>query len=107
MPDHENDTWPYLIGDHNLYAVPVSSYNLSDELVLLPMASLRRKKSLSAVDGFDLLISKFDETAGMAILWLWYSTTSSQAMTQNSSTQYKKFIDYATSKNAHLLLQWI
>ena len=100
MPDHENDTWPYLIGDHNLYAVPVSSYNLSNEMVYLSDRYLKEEKELSGSQWYDLLISKFDETSknGDPMVVVFDNLISGHDA--EFLDTYKKFIDYATSKNA-------
>lgn len=100
LPGHENDTWPYRVENHNLYAVPVSSHNLSGELVYLSDRYIKEDKKLSSSQWYDILVSKFDESSknGDPVVVIFDNLISGHD-TEFLDT-FKRFIDYATSKNA-------
>ena len=79
LPDHKKDTWPYPIENYSIYAVPVSTYNISGEAVYLSDRYVKEDKGLIVI--FNNLISGSGDYFGA----------------------YKDFIDYATSKNARFV----
>ncbi len=98
-PDHENDPWPYLIDGFKLYAVPVSTYPYESEQVYLYDKYAKDEKKLSSSEWGDLLIGKFDESAGagepMVVIF-------SNLVSGNSDylDAYKSFLEYAQSRGA-------
>jgi len=99
QPGHKNDTWPYPIEGHNLYAVPVSTYNSSGERVYLSDRYAKEEKGFSGSKWYDLLIGKFDEAAikGDPMVVIFNNLISGSG---DYLDAYKDFVNYATSKNA-------
>jgi hypothetical protein len=62
MPGHENDTWPYLIEETNVYAIPVSSALTNGKLIPLQDRKAR-EIGINASQWYSLLKNKFDETS--------------------------------------------
>jgi hypothetical protein len=98
-PGHENATWPYVIEGYNLYAVPVSTYQINDERVYLSDRYLKEEKKLSGSQWYDLLVKKFDESSenGDPLVVIFSNLVSGSG---DYLDAYKKFIDYALSKQA-------
>lgn len=100
LPGHENDTWPYRVENYNLYAVPVSSYDLSGDRVYLSDRYIKEEKKLSSSQWYDILVGKFDESSNnKEPLVVIFDNLVSGQDTDLLDT-YKRFIDYATSKDA-------
>jgi hypothetical protein len=59
-PGHQDDAWPYLMEGHNFYAVPVSTYNLSDQKVPLQDRYFI-ENGLTSSQWYDALAGKFSE----------------------------------------------
>ncbi len=99
LPGHENDTWPYPIENHNIYAVPVSTYNLSGERVLLSDKYIKEEKGLDGSKWYEILVGKFEEAAnkGEPMVVILNNLVSGS---DDYLDAYKDFIDYATMKNA-------
>jgi hypothetical protein len=97
-PGHEKDVWPYKVENHKFYAVPVSTYNLSGELVPLN-DRYATDKDISASQWEDMLIGKFNEISGKDQPMIIGLSTSI-----SGSGEYldalKKFIAFASSNNA-------
>jgi len=99
MPGHEGDVWPYPVEGHNFYAVPVSTYDLSGEKVLMHDKYLKDERKLSAQELSNVLIGKFDQAASkkepMIVIF---------SLSISASGDYlgamEKFLDYAASKNS-------
>lgn len=98
-PNHENDTWPYLIEGYKLYAVPVSTYPLEGELVYLYDRYAKEEKKLSSSQWYDILVGKFDESAkaGEPMVVIFSNLVSGDGEYLDA---YRKFLDYAQSKGA-------
>jgi hypothetical protein len=98
-PGYENATWPYAIEGYNLYAVPVSTYQINDELVYLDDRYLKEEKKLSGSQWYDLLVKKFDESSenGDPMVVIFSNLVSGSG---DYLDAYKKFIDYALSRQA-------
>jgi hypothetical protein len=62
-PGHENDVWPYKVENHKFYAVPVSTYDFSGELIPLDDRYIANN-GISASQWENLLIEKFDAISG-------------------------------------------
>ena len=99
MPGHKNDTWPYPIMGYNLYAVPVSSYNSSGVRVNLSDRYAKDMLGFSGSKWYDTLTAKFDEAAisGDPMVVIFSNQVSGSG---DYLDAYKKFVNYATSKNA-------
>jgi hypothetical protein len=97
-PGHENDVWPYKVENHKFYAVPVSTYDFSGELIPLDDRYITGK-SISASQWKDLLIEKFDAISDKDEPMVLSLSTS-----VSGSGEYLKalvaFMDYAASRNA-------
>jgi len=100
QPGHENDKWPYRIDNHNLIAVPISSYNLSGERVYLSDRYIKEDKKLSGSQWYEILVGKLDESAktGNPTVVVFDNLVSGND--EDYLNAYLKFINFATSKNA-------
>ncbi len=98
-PGYENATWPYAIEGFNLYAVPVSTYQINDERVYLSDRYLKEEKKLSGSQWYDLLVKKFDESSenGDPMVVIFSNLVSGSG---DYLDAYKKFINYALSRQA-------
>lgn len=99
LPGHQNDTWPYRIANHSLYAVPVSTYNFAGERVYLYDRFIKEEEGLSGTKWYDLLVGKFDEATvnGDPVVVIFSNQVSGSGDYLNA---YKNFVEYAISKNA-------
>lgn len=97
-PGHENDVWPYQVADHKFYAVPISTYTLSDRKMVL-QDSYFVVNGLDATQWYDALVGKFDEIQGkdepMVI-----SLTTSVSGSGDYLDSLDRFMDYAVYKKA-------
>ena len=101
-PGHEEDVWPYKVDNHKFYAVPVSTYMFSGELV--PLYDRYAKDSgISASQWKDMLIGKFNEISGkdepMVI-----SLSSPVSGSGEYLEAFKEFMSFASSKNAQFVV---
>jgi len=100
-PGHENDVWPYLLENHNFYAVPVSSYSLSGEIV--PLSDKYAKdEGLSSSQWYDILTGKFDEVSGKDEPLVIYLSTSISGSGEYLDA-YKRFVEYALSQDGRFV----
>ncbi len=99
LPGHENDTMPYHIWNYSLYAVPVSTYNLSGDNVYLSDKFIKEECGLNSSKWYEILIRKFDEAAinGEPAVIIFNNLVSGSG---DYLDAYVNFIDYAVSKNA-------
>ncbi len=100
-PGHQDDVWPYKLEGYELYAVPVSTIELSGQKV--PLQDMHFNESgLSSDVWYDALKDKFDESQGknepMVIL-----LTKSVSGSGDYLDALKRFIDFATSKDANFV----
>jgi hypothetical protein len=100
-PGHDEDVWPYRVEGHEFYAVPISTYMLSGELV--PLSDRYAKDNgISPSEWKDMLVGKFDEISGedepMVI-----SLSSSISGSGEYAEALNEFIDYASSNNAEFV----
>jgi len=102
LPGHQNDAWPYLIEGYNLYAVPVSTYMLNGDRVVLYDRYIEETKKLSGAQWYDLLKNKFDESAkdGDPMVVIFSNLVSGNG---DYLDAYKNFIQYATDKGANFV----
>lgn len=100
LPGHEKDTWPYRINNLNVYAVPISTYNLSGELIYLSDRFAKEEKKLSGSQWYDILVSKFDESAKNGDPEVVIFDNQVTGRDADYLDAYLKFIDYSLSKNA-------
>ena len=98
VPGHEDDVWPYPVEGHNFYAVPISSYMISDRLMPL-QDSYFEDNSLGADRWYDALAAKFNETRGKDAP-LVISLTTSISGNGDYLDALKRFIALAKSENA-------
>jgi hypothetical protein len=100
-PGHEKDVWPYKLEGRSFYAVPVSTYTLSDKKIVL-QDSYFKDNGLAADQWYDALAGKFDEVQGKDEPLVIVLTTS-----VSGSGEYldslERFMDYALSKNARFV----
>lgn len=97
-PGHENDVWPYKLEGHSFYAVPVSTYSLSDKKIVL-QDSYFKDNGLAADQWYDALAGKFDEIQGNDEPLVIVLTTSVSGSGEYLAS-LNRFIDYALTKNA-------
>jgi hypothetical protein len=97
-PGHEKDVWPYPIDGHKFYAVPISTYTLSSQKIVL-QDSYFKDNGLDATQWYDALIGKFDEIQGKdepLVISLTASVSGSGAFLD----ALNKYMDYAVSNKA-------
>jgi len=97
-PGHEDDVWPYPVEGHDFYAVPISSYTVSDSLMPL-QDSYFKDNGLGADEWYDALAAKFNEIKGQDEP-LVISLTTSISGNGDYLDALKKFIALAKSENA-------
>jgi len=98
LPGHMNDTMPYPIAGYNLYAVPISSYNMSGKMISLSDKDAQ-DDSVTGPDWYNILKTSFDEAAinGNPIVVLINNTVSGSG---DYLDAFSNFIGYADSNNA-------
>jgi len=95
---HENDTWPYQVEEYNFYAVPVSTYILSDKRVPL-QDKYFQENGLTSSQWSDALEDKFleaKETGEPVVIAL----TTSVSGNGDYLDALKEFLEFAVSKDA-------
>jgi len=101
---HKNDTKPYLVTNHNFYAVPVSSYRTLEKTIYLCDASASKKYNLNGTEWYSTLKSEFDECTEnedpmVVVLHPW--------ITGNETTGYwqafTQFLNYTEDKNISIV----
>jgi hypothetical protein len=101
-PGHENDVWPYEVEKHKFYAVPVSTYMFSGELIPLD-DRYAANKGISSSQWEDMLAKKFDEISGkdepMVI-----SLSSSTSGSGEYLEALKQFLNYTVSANSKFVV---
>ena len=97
-PGHEDDVWPYPVDGHDFYAVPISSYTVSDSLMPL-QDSYFKDMGLGADEWYDALAAKFNEIKGQDEP-LVISLTTSISGNGDYLDALKRFIELAKSENA-------
>ncbi len=100
-PGHERDVWPYKLEGYSFYAVPVSTYDLSDKIMVLKDSHFK-DNGFSASQWQDALIGKFNEIQGKdepLVIVLTTSVSGSGDYLDSLSS----FLDYATSKKARFV----
>ena len=97
-PGHEDDVWPYPVDGHDFYAVPTSSYTVSDSLMPL-QDSYFRDNGLGAGEWYDALAAKFNEIKGQDEP-LVISLTTSISGNGDYLDALKRFIELAKTENA-------
>ena len=102
LPGHENDTWPYLISGHKLYAVPVSTASIQGERMVLYDKYAKDEKKLSGSQWSELLQKKFDESmqSGSPVTVIFSSLVSGDGEYLDA---YRNFLDYAESQGANFV----
>ena len=98
IPGHEKDVWPYLVQGHKFYAVPVSTYDLSEEKVVL-RDSYFKDNGLGATQWYDAMVRKFDEIQSKDEP-LVISLTTPISGSGEYLDALNRFMDYAISNNA-------
>lgn len=97
-PGHQDDVWPYKLEDHDFYAVPVSTYDLSGQIVPLQDRYFN-ESGLSSAQWYDALEAKFNDAKAsdepMVII-----LTKSISGSGDYFEAFKKFLDFATSNDA-------
>jgi hypothetical protein len=97
-PGHEKDAWPYQVGGHRFYAVPISTYALSGKTMPLQDRYFN-ESGLSSSEWYDALLGKYTEAQKnnqpMVIV-----LTSSVSGTGGYLDALKKFLDFALSDEA-------
>lgn len=97
-PGHENDVWPYLVAGHKFYAVPVSTYTLSDKKMVL-QDSYFMVNDMDAAQWYYALVGKFDEIQGKDEPMV-VSLSTSVSGSGDYLNSLERFMDYAISKKA-------
>jgi hypothetical protein len=97
-PGHEKDAWPYQVGGHKFYAIPISTYTLSGKTVPL-QDKYFNESGLSSSEWYDALVGKFAEAQknDQPIVIV---LTSSVSGTGSYLDALKRFLDFASSKKA-------
>jgi len=97
-PGHQNDAWPYQVKGHNFYAVPVSTYRLSDKKVPLQDRYFK-ENGLTSSQWYDVLVGKFSEAQNNDEPVVIALTTSISG-SGDYLDALKQFLDFAISKDA-------
>jgi hypothetical protein len=97
-PGHEEDVWPYLVEGYNFYAIPISTVEISGELVPLSDRTMN-ERGMNSSDWQDLLTAKLDDSKanGYPMVVLLSTSTSGTGDYFDALT---RFLDYAVSENA-------
>jgi peptidoglycan/xylan/chitin deacetylase (PgdA/CDA1 family) len=100
LPGHEDDTWPYIVENHTFYAVPISTHDLSGEIVYLCDLSTLYTLKLSGTQWYDFLVSEFEECSenGDPMVVIFHNFVS--GWDDEYLEAFGDFIDYAASKDA-------
>lgn len=101
IPGHENEVWPYKVDNHEFYAVPVSTYDFSGEKMPL-IDTYAKNKGLSSSQWYNLLVGKLDEISGKDEPMV-VSLSTSVSGKGDYLDAYKKFVEYALSKDARFV----
>lgn len=100
-PGHQDDARPYLVEGHNFYAVPVSTYSLSDKKIPLQDRYFK-ENGLTSSQWYDALAGKFgeaqnnDETVVIAL-------TASISGSGEYLDALKQFLDLVVTQDASLM----
>ena len=100
-PGHENDVWPYKVANHNFYAVPVSTHELSGKKMPL-VDSYAKDKGLSSSSWYDLMKAKFDDAQGKEEPVV-ISLSTSISGTGDYLAALMQFLDYSVSNDARFV----
>lgn len=94
LPESQGKAMPYLMNGSSFYIVPVSK---STNLPMWDM--LAKEAGMNSTDWYDLLASRFDESAakGEPFVVVFTNTISGNDAYLDA---YKKFVEYAVSKGA-------
>lgn len=99
---HEGDVWPYQVEGHNFYAVPISTYMFSGELV--PLSDrYARDNGISPSEWEDMLVGKFDEISGEGEPMVISLSSSLSSVHGEYLDALNEFIDYASSNDAEFV----
>ncbi|HII07150.1 MAG TPA: hypothetical protein HA349_07530 [Methanotrichaceae archaeon] len=97
-PGHEEDVWPYMVEGYNFSAVPISTVDVSGELVPLYDKKVA-EEGMSAAEWGEILTTKLDESAAndepMVVL-----LSTSVSGTGEYLGALIEFLDYAVSEDA-------
>jgi len=98
IPESTGKSWPYLLENHTFYVVPVS---ISGSVRLWDTSA--RDAGMNGTQWYDILVSRFDEsgTNGEPLVAIFTNTVSGSGDYLNA---YKKFVEYAASKNATFVM---
>ncbi len=100
-PGHDKDVWPYKVENHNFYAVPVSTYEISGKEMPL-VDSYAKDKGLSSSRWYDLLKAKLDDAQSKE-----EPVVISLSTLISGNGDYlgalKQFLDYAVSRDARFV----
>ncbi|HUS75250.1 MAG TPA: hypothetical protein VMY43_04505 [Methanothrix sp.] len=94
LPESQNRAMPYLMDGFDFYVVPVSE----DKGFLMRDASAKAA-GMNGTDWYNLLASKFDESAGKGETMVVVFTNTISGSDEYLDA-YKKFVEYATDKGA-------
>jgi len=94
MPESQGKTGPYLMNGSAFYVVPVS---VGQEAILKDSAA--KDAGLNGTDWYNLLVGKFDESAGKGDPMVVVFTNTVSGFDEYLDA-YKKFVEYAAVKGA-------
>ncbi len=95
---HEQDVWPYPVEGYKFYAVPVSTYEISGEMMVLHDSSFK-DSGLDGNDWYEAMATKLDQIQGKDEP-LVISLTIPVSGSGDYLDALKKFMDYAINRNA-------
>ena len=97
-PGHKSDVWPYEVEGYNFSAVPISTVEVSGEL--LPIYDKRMvEEEISAAEWGEILQTKLDESAANGEPMVVLLSTSTSATGDYFDT-FVEFLGYAISEDA-------
>ncbi len=104
IPGYENYTKPYKVPNHSFYAVPVSSYNTSTQIIYLCDLSATSKFKINATVWHSILMNRFNESEEknepmVVVLHPW--------ITGNETTGYwqafTQFLNYTDTRKINIV----
>ena len=103
LPGREDESWPYPIEGYDIYAVPVSTHNLSGELVPLSDRHSKEVLDLSGEEWYDLLVAEFEECRAKNEPMVVIFTNVITGADEEYMEAFSKFVDHSTSQGGELV----
>lgn len=98
IPESKGKSWPYLLENHTFYVIPVST---NSGIRLWDTSA--KDAGMNGTQWYNTLVNRFDEsgTKGEPLVAIFTNTVSGSGDYLNA---YKKFVEYAVSRNATFVM---